>query len=84
MRTNNVKKVYLSVNNLLVIVNKYIWKEGYCLKTFIKLKAILKSTQVLLAPDFNKAFKVAINASDANAGSDLIQEGLKALNRSPE
>ncbi|MDA3067896.1 Ty3/Gypsy family RNase HI domain-containing protein [Campylobacter sp. JMF_01 NE2] len=38
------------------------------------LKAILKSTPVLLAPDFNKCFKLAVDASDVGAGAVLIQE----------
>ena len=45
-----------------------------CQKSFEKLKAILKSDPVLLAPSFDKEFKLAIDASDVGAGSVLLQE----------
>ena len=45
-----------------------------CQKSFEKLKAILKSAPVLLAPSFDKEFKLAIDASDVIAGSVLLQE----------
>ena len=38
-----------------------------------EVKAILKSTPVLLAPSFDKEFKLAIDASDVVAGSVLLQ-----------
>ena len=41
---------------------------------FDKLKAILRSEPVLLAPNFNKEFKLAVDASDVGAGGVLLQE----------
>ena len=38
------------------------------------LTAILKNEPVLLAPNFAKEFKLAVDASDTSAGSVLIQE----------
>ena len=38
------------------------------------LKAILKSELVLLAPNFAKEFKRAIDASDTGVGSVLLKE----------
>ena len=35
---------------------------------FDKLKAILRSEPVLLAPNFNEEFKLAVDASDVGAG----------------
>ena len=52
---------------------KIIWTDN-CQRSFKKLKAILKSAPVLLAPIFDKEFKLAIDASDVGAGSVLLQE----------
>ena len=45
-----------------------------CQKAFDILKAILKNEPVLLAPNFAKEFKLAVEASDTGAGSVLMQE----------
>ena len=45
---------------------KYIWTDD-CQKYFDKLKAILKSVPVLLAPNFEKEIKLDIIASDVGA-----------------
>ena len=42
-----------------------------CQHAFNKLKDILGSTSVLLAPDFNKSFKLAFDASDVGVGAVL-------------
>ena len=52
---------------------KFIWTND-CQKAFDILKAILKNETVLLAPNFAKDFKQAIDASDTGAGSVLMQE----------
>ena len=61
------------MTNLLGKRLKFIWTND-CQKCFEKLKVILKSTPVLLAPSFNKEFKLAVDASDVGAGSVLLQE----------
>ena len=40
---------------------------------FDKLNAILRSEPVLLAPNFDKEFKLALDASDVGAGGVLLQ-----------
>ena len=45
-----------------------------CQNAFDKLKAILRSEPVRLAPNFNKEFKLAVDASDVGAGGVLLQE----------
>ena len=40
----------------------------------IKLKAILESSPILLVPDFEKPFKMAVDACDVGAGAVLLQE----------
>jgi hypothetical protein len=59
--------------NLLKKRNKFIWNDK-CQIAFDSLKAILKISPVLLAPYFNKNFKLAVDASDIGAGGVLIQE----------
>ena len=59
--------------NLLSKRTKIIWTND-CQKAFDILKAILKNEPVLLAPNFAKEFKLAVDASDTGAGSVLMQE----------
>ena len=47
-----------------------VWNND-CQTSFEKLKAILKSAPVLLAPNFDREFKLAVDASDVGAGSVL-------------
>ena len=52
---------------------KFKWNDK-CQDAFDRLKAILKSAPVLLAPDFDKCFKLAVDASDVGIGAVLLQE----------
>ena len=52
---------------------KFVWSPA-CEKAFTKLKAILRSSPVLAAPDFIVPFKLAVDASDVAAGAVLLQE----------
>ena len=52
---------------------RFKWTSD-CQNAFDKLKAILRSEPVLLAPNFNKEFKLAVDASDVGAGGVLLQE----------
>lgn len=46
-----------------------------CQHAFESLKALLMHAPVLSAPMYDRAFKVAIDASDAGAGAVLLQDG---------
>ena len=70
---NNFSVIAEPLTNLLGKRVKYVWTDD-CQKSFDKLKAVLKSAQVLLAPSFDKDFKLAVDASDVGAGSVLLQE----------
>ena len=52
---------------------RFKWTSD-CQNAFDKLKAILRSEPVLLAPNFKKEFKLAVDASDVGAGGVLLQE----------
>ena len=60
---NNFSVIAEPLTNLLGKRVKFIWTDN-CQKSFDKLKAILKSAPVLLAPSFDKEFKLAVDASD--------------------
>jgi transposase InsO family protein len=61
------------LTNLLSTKSKFVWSDK-CQQAFNKLKAILGNTPVLLAPDFDKSFKLAVDASDIGIGAVLLQE----------
>ena len=61
------------LTNLLKKSTKVKWNDK-CQDAFDRLKAILKSAPVLLAPDFDKCFKLAVDASDVGIGAVLLQE----------
>ena len=70
----NFSDVAIPLTNLLTKNAKYVWAEE-TEKCFNKIKAILISEPVLIAPDFQKQFKLAIDASDIGCGGVLMQVG---------
>jgi len=52
----------------------FIWSAD-CQAAFIKIKSLLLSVPVLIAPDFGKPFKLMVDASDTGGGAVLLQEG---------
>ena len=50
-----------------------MWSSS-CENAFENLKAILKSSPVLAAPNFFATFKLAVDASDVAVGAMLLQE----------
>ena len=71
---DNFSVIAEPLTNLLSKRTKFIWTND-CQKAFDILKARLKNKPVLLAPNFAKEFKLAVDASDTDAGSVLMQEG---------
>ena len=70
---SNFFTIYAPLTNLLKNNIKFVWTQS-CQEAFDKLKAILKSEPVLAAPDFQKPFKLAVDASDVGTGGVLLQE----------
>ena len=70
---SNFSTISAPLTNLLKKNTKFVWTQS-CQEAFDKLKAILKSEPVLAAPDFQKPFKLAVDASDVGAGGVLLQE----------
>ena len=68
MFCDNFSVIAEQLTNLLSKRTKFIWTND-CQKAFDILKAILKNEPVLLATNFAKEFKPAVDASDTGAGS---------------
>lgn len=52
---------------------KLVWTDE-CESSFSKLQSILLSQPVLVAPNFNLPFSMAVDACDTGAGAVLLQE----------
>ena len=66
------------LTNLLKKSTKFKWNDKYQ-GAFDRLKAILKSAPVLLAPDFDKCFKLAVDASDVSIGAVFYKKIIMVL-----
>ena len=66
------------LTNLLKKNTKFKWNDK-CQDAFDRLKAILKSAPVLLAPDFDKCFKLAVDASDVGIGAFFYKKIIMVL-----
>ena len=75
---NNFFIITEPLTNLLGKRVNFIWTNN-CQKPFGKLKAILKSSPVLLAPSSEKEFKLAVD--DVGASSVLLQEDDNGFDR---
>uniref|UniRef100_UPI003EBE0B76 reverse transcriptase/ribonuclease H family protein n=1 Tax=Klebsiella pneumoniae TaxID=573 RepID=UPI003EBE0B76 len=69
----NFADVVYPLTNLLGKNVKFNWTPT-CEKSFNKLKSILMNEPVLVAPNFNLPFKIAVDASDYGAGAVLLQD----------
>ena len=69
----NFSGIVEPLTNLLKKSTKFKWNDK-CQDAFDRLKAILKGAPVLLAPHFDKCFKLAVDASDVGIGALLLQE----------
>ena len=70
----NFSAIATPLTSLLQKNVNFVWSES-CQKAFDNLKAILTTEPVLTAPNFNKAFRIAIELSDVGVGGVLLQEG---------
>ena len=70
----NFSTICEPLTQLLKKNKSFVWSDD-CESAFLKLKAVLKSSPVLQAPDFDSQFKLAVDASDTASGAVLLQEG---------
>ena len=76
----NYSTLVAPLTNLLKKNTTYVWSE-MCQNAFDKLKAVLTNGPVLMAPDFRRAFKVAVDASDVGVGAVLLQADSSGVDR---
>ena len=76
----NFSDVAEPLTNLFKQKVKYIWADP-CQQAFQKIKALLMSSPVLVAPDFQKPFKIQVDASDIGCGSVLLQENAEGIDQ---
>ena len=69
----NYSQIVMPLINLLRKNVQYVWTSE-CQSAFDLLKSLLKSSPVLISPDFHKQFRLMIDASDVGAGVVLLQE----------
>ncbi|KAK0040803.1 Retrovirus-related Pol polyprotein from transposon 17.6 [Biomphalaria pfeifferi] len=69
----NFSVIASPLTNLLRKNVRFTWTDE-CQKAFNQIKQILSSSPILMAPDFGKTFRLAIDASDTGVGSVLYQE----------
>ena len=77
----NFSIVTAPLTNLLRKQEPFIWTSA-CQEAFERVKAILLSSPVLTAPDFDKQFKLYVDASDVSAGAVLQQEDDQGIDHS--
>ena len=70
---HNFSTVVTPLTNLLQKKVKFIWTEG-CETAFKNGKELLVNSPVLVSPDFQKQFKLAVDASDTGIGATLFQQ----------
>ena len=70
----NFSTVVCPLTNLLSPKARFDWTES-CNQAFENVKALLLTAPVLAAPDFNKPFQLAVDASSVGAGAVLLQSG---------
>lgn len=76
----NFATVAEPLTNLLRKGVKFLWNSG-CDRAFNQIKAILSCEPVLVAPDFGKPFKLAVDACDVGIGAVLIQADAAGLDK---
>ena len=69
----NFSVIVEPMTTLLCKNQLFIWSDD-CQVAFQKIKGILMCKPVLMAPDFDKPFKLVIDASDIGAGAVLMQQ----------
>ena len=74
----NLSSVAAPLTDLLKKDKKYVWDDK-CEKAIMKIKTLLLTAPVLTTPDYQKPFKVHVDASDYGAGAVLLQESIHKI-----
>ncbi|XP_060882463.1 uncharacterized protein LOC132954040 [Labrus mixtus] len=74
----NFSTVVAPLTNLLSKRTVFVWSPK-CEDAFVTVKSLLCCSPVLAAPNFEKPFKLQVDASGVGAGAVLLQEGKGAI-----
>lgn len=74
----NFSEVVSPMTRLVSSKVKFEWSDA-CKMAFEKVKAMLSNSPILMSPDFNKRFKLFVDASDVAAGAVLMQEDTQGI-----
>jgi len=77
----NFSMVAEPLTSLLQKQRKFMWSKDFQ-NAFEKIKSLLLSAPVLKAPDFEKPFKLQVDAGDIGIGAVLLQEGHHGIDHS--
>ncbi|XP_063963929.1 uncharacterized protein LOC135156194 [Lytechinus pictus] len=77
---HNFSDVVAPLTNLLRKEVKFIWSSD-CQSAFDKVKALLSTNPVRVAPDFSQPFSLMVDASDVGAGAVLTQKDEQGTDR---
>ena len=66
------------ITELLKKDQRFVWSKE-CQDAFNKIKRLLISASVLIAPNFSKPFTLTINASNVGTGAVLMQEDFNGI-----
>ena len=76
----NFSSVVGPLTNLLQKRVNFAWTND-CDESFKKIKCVLMNSPVLSAPNFDKQFKLTVDASDVGIGDALFQENDDGVDR---
>ncbi|KAK3100143.1 hypothetical protein FSP39_015288 [Pinctada imbricata] len=76
----NFSSVVGPLTNLLQKKVNFAWTND-CDESFKKIKCVLMNSPVLSAPNFDKQFKLTVDASDVGIGAALFQENDDGVDR---
>ncbi|XP_068229690.1 uncharacterized protein [Palaemon carinicauda] len=71
-------EIVTPLTNLLREKSKFLWDDT-CQRAFDKLKGILSTYPILISPDFQKGFKLMVDASDLGVGAVLLQDDSEGI-----
>ena len=57
---------------------KFVWTDD-CQESFTRVKLLLQNSPILISPNYEKPFKLIIDASDIGAGAVVVQEDVQGI-----
>ena len=74
----NFSDVVSCLTNLLCKNVKFVWTDD-CQESFTRVKLLLQNPPILISPNYEKPFKLIIDASDIGAGAVVVQEDAQGI-----